>query len=426
MPPRRPKRGFKNHHRREVVLDVTHIAHGGEAFGRVEGKVIFVPYAIPGERVRVEIVQEKKTWARARLLEVLAPSPDRVPPPCPYFGMDGCGGCQWQHIDYDRQLTLKREVVVDQLRRLGHIAEPPVREVLPVGAPFHYRNHMQFTVGSDGRLGLIKSESHTVIPVDTCLLLHPSLVEIYESLELEWDALRRVILRAGVNTGERMIILETDRQEEPEIAIDMPVSVVLHRPKKPPFPLAGLPFIRERVGDRIFRISSESFFQVNTPGAEVLVRLVREFLAPKGHETLLDLYCGVGLFGLSLAEEVGLVVGIDASESAMEDAAYNAESQGVENVALHEGPVEDVLDALWEPAELVVLDPPRSGAGRQVFENLRRLRARRIVYVSCDPATLARDASYLRDLGYRLTVVQPVDMFPQTYHIESVSLWEFH
>ncbi len=410
---------------REITLEVTQIAHGGEAFGRFEGKVIFVPYAIPGERVRVLTVQEKKTWARARLLEVISPSPDRVTPRCPYFGADGCGGCQWQHIRYERQLTLKRDVVVDQLQRLGHIEAPPVREVMSVGDSFHYRNHMQFTVASDGRLGLLKAESHTVVPVDTCLLLHPTLAEIYEALELEWDALRRVVLRAGVHTGDRMIILETDSQEEPEIAIDMPVSVVLHRPKKPPFPLAGLPFIRERVGSRTFRISSESFFQVNTWGAEALVQLVREFLDPKGHETLLDLYCGVGLFGLSLAEDVGLVVGIDASESAMEDAAYNAEHFGVENVALHEGPVEEVLDALWEPAELVVLDPPRSGAGRAVFENLRRLRARRIVYVSCDPATLARDAAYLRELGYQLQVVQPVDMFPQTYHIETVSLWEF-
>ena len=409
---------------RELELDVTHIAHGGEAFGRSEGKVIFVPQAIPGERVRVKIVREKKTWARARLLEVLVPSPDRVAPPCPYFGVDGCGGCQWQHIAYERQLALKREVVVDQLRRLGHIENPPVLDVLAVGEPFHYRNHMQFTVGPDGRLGLLKAESHTVVPVDSCLLLHPDLAEMYESLELEWDALRRVILRAGVNTGDRMIILETDSDEEPEIAIDVPVSVVLHRPKKPPFPLAGLPFIHERVGEHTFRISSESFFQVNTAGAEVLVRLVREFLAPKGHETLLDLYCGVGLFGLSLSHEVGLVVGIDASESAMEDAAYNAEAVGAENVALHEGPVEEVLDALWEPAELVVLDPPRSGAGRSVFENLRRLGARRIVYVSCDPATLARDAAYLTELGYHLRVVQPVDMFPQTYHVESVSLWE--
>ena len=409
---------------REVVLHLDSIAHGGEAFGRHEGKVIFVPYAIPGEDVRVRVVKEKKTWARARLLDVITPSPDRIEPPCPYFGPDGCGGCQWQHIDYRRQLLLKQEIVADQLRRLGHIEAPPVKEVLAVGEPFHYRNHMQFTVAPDGRLGLLRAESHQVIPVDTCLLLHPLLAELYQALELGWEGLRRVVLRAGVNTGERMVILETDEEEAPELEVDMPVSVVLHRPKKPPFPLAGLPFIHERVGDLTFRISSESFFQVNTAGAEALVQRVRDYLAPKGHETVLDLYSGVGLFGLSIASQVGLVIGIEADESAMEDAAFNVEEMGLENVALHEGPVEEVLQVLWEPADMAVLDPPRSGAGEDVFVHLRRLRVRRIVYVSCDPATLARDAIYLQEQGYRLVDVQPVDMFPQTYHIETVSLWE--
>lgn len=406
---------------RKVTLTLTQIAHGGEAFGRHEGKVIFVPHSVPGETVRARVVQEKKTWARARLVEILTPSPDRIAPPCPYFGPDRCGGCQWQHIAYERQLHLKREIVIDQLRRLGHIADPPVEPTLAVGEPFGYRNHMQFTVAPGGQLGLLRAESHHTIPVDACLLLHPLLAEIYPTLEVEWEGVQRVILRAGVNTGERMVILETEGAEIPELAVDIPVSVVLHRPRKPPFPLAGLPFIHERVGERTFRISSDSFFQVNTAGAEALAHLVRELLDPKGHETLLDLYCGVGLFGLSLAEDVGLVVGVDASESAMEDAAQNAGD--LENIALHEGPALDVLQVLWEPVDLVVLDPPRSGAGEEVLRHLRRLNARRIAYVSCDPATLARDAGHLVDLGYRLEVVQPVDMFPQTYHIETVSLW---
>ncbi len=410
---------------REIVLDLEQIAHGGESFGRHEGKIIFVPYTIPGERVRARVVKEKKNWARAALVEVLEPSADRVSPPCPHFGPGQCGGCQWQHIAYERQLSLKHDVVVDQLRRLGHIADPPVKPTLAVGEPWGYRNHMRFTVARDGRLGLLRAESHDVVPVDACMLLHPSLAEIYESLELAWEGLRSVSLRAGVNTGDRMVILETDTDEAPEIAVDMPVSVVLHRPKKPPFPLAGLPFIRERVGELTFRISSDSFFQVNTAGAEVLVNLVRDYLSPKGHETVLDLYCGVGLFGFSVAQDVGLVVGIDASESAMEDAAYNAHDLGLENIALHEGPVEEVLHALWEPAEMAVLDPPRSGAGKEVFVQLHRLRVRKVVYVSCDPATLARDAVYLTEMGYRLREVQPVDMFPQTYHVETVSLWEW-
>lgn len=410
---------------RELTVQLDRIAHGGEALGRHKGKVIFVPYTIPGETVRARIVNEKRSWARAALLEVLEPSPDRVAPPCPHFGPDRCGGCQWQHIAYERQLALKQEVVIDQLRRIGKIAAPPVRSTLAVGEPLGYRNHMQFTVTRDGRLGLMRADSREAVPIDACLLLHPSLADLYASFELAWEGLRRVSLRCGVNTGERMVILETDTEEMPELEVDIPVSIVLHRAGKAPFPLVGLPFIHEEVEGKRFRVSSESFFQVNTAGAAVLVRLVREFLAPKGHETLLDLYCGVGLFGFSLAEEVGLVVGIDVGESAMEDAAHNAQALGLENVALHEGPVEEVMAALWEPAELAVMDPPRAGAGRAVCEHLRRLRVRRLAYVSCDPATFARDATYLSALGYRLRVVQPVDMFPQTYHVETVSLWEW-
>lgn len=409
----------------ELVLHLEGIAHGGESLGRHEGKVVFVPYAIPGETVRARIVTAKKSWARATLVDVLEPSLDRVEPPCPYFGPDRCGGCQWQHIAYERQLTLKQEVVIDQLQRIGKMSDPPVRPTLAVGDPFGYRNHMQFTVAPDGRVGLLKADSRHVIPVDACLLLHPSLADVYNALELAWEGLRRVVLRCGVNTGERMVIFETDEEEMPELEVDIPISIVLHRKDKAPFPLVGLPYIHEVVAGKRFRVSSDSFFQVNTAGAEALVGLVREFLAPKGHETLLDLYCGVGLFGFSLAEEVGLVVGVDASESAMEDAAFNAEALGLENVALHEGPVEEVLEALWEPADLAVMDPPRAGAGKTVCEHLRRLRVRRLAYVSCDPATFARDATYLTALGYRLRVVQPVDMFPQTYHVETVSLWEW-
>jgi len=406
---------------REVTLSLTHIAHGGEALGHQEGKVIFVPYAIPGETVRARVVREKKNWARATLLEVVTPSPDRVDPPCPYFGPDRCGGCQWQHIAYERQLVLKQEIVIDQLRRLGHIADPPVAPTLAVGDPFRYRNRMEFTVSPGGKLGLPCAQGSKVIPVDDCLLLHPLLAEIYPTLELAWEGLRGVTLRAGVNTGERMLILETEGKEIPELAVDIPVSVVLHRPQHPPFPLAGLPFIHERVGERTFQISSDSFFHENTSGAEALVRLAREYLSPMGHETLLDLYCGVGLFGLSLAQEVGLVVGVDKSPSAMEDAAQNA--LGLENVALHEGPVLEVLKVLWEPAELVVLAPPRTGAGTDLLQHLRRLNARRIVYVSDAPATLARDAGHFIGLDYHLRAVQPVDMFPQTHRVETVSLW---
>ena len=429
------------------TLHLTAIAHGGEALGRHEGKVVFVPYAIPGETVRVEVVQEKARWARARLLEVLEPSPDRVEPPCPYFGPGRCGGCQWQHIAYPRQLSLKREIVRDQLARLGHLPDPPVRPTFAVGEPWAYRNHVQFSVDSQGRIGFYVAGSREVIPVDRCLLLHPLLDELHDALELELPELTRLSLRAGVATGDQMVILETKRDVVPELEVDLPLSCVLLRSREPPLILAGRSYIEEEVAGRRYRVSAGSFFQVNTAGAEALVETVAAYLEPGPDDCLLDAYCGVGLFGLALAERVAEVVGIEEDPDACFDFLWNAEAMGLENVTLIEGPVEEVL-AAWVAAieapsgvslpndnqevapesfgkriDLAVVDPPRSGLGAEVVAALARLEPRRVAYVSCDPATLARDAQAFVQAGYRLADVQPVDMFPQTYHVESVGLY---
>lgn len=423
-------------------MEVTGLAHGGEGIGRVAGKVVFVPYTLPGETVLLEIVEEKKRWARARLVEVLEPSPDRVAPPCPYYGR--CGGCHLQHIAYPRQLTLKQAVVQDQLARLGGLAQAPVDPVLPAGKPWQYRNHVQLAMDPEGRLGYREARGHAVVPIEACLLMHPLLQETFDALELvdEEGALeqgeqeegeqppaprpgpqpiRRISLRAGVRTGERMIIFETHRDVPLELAVDIPVSCVLLRSDQVPVVLAGSDHLHEVVAGRRYRISAPSFFQVNTVGAEVLVGLVREMLAPTGAERLLDLYCGVGLFGLALAEDVAQVVGVEENPFAVRDALENA--QGLDRVRVLEGVVEKILPSLEEPFDLAVVDPPREGLAPQALSLLARHPIPRLVYVSCDPATLARDAHRLRRAGYRLERVQPVDMFPQTYHVECVALW---
>ena len=434
------------------TLHLTGIAHGGEALGRHEGKVVFVPYAIPGETVRVQVVEEKARWARARLLEVLEPSPDRVAPPCPYFGPDRCGGCQWQHIAYPRQLLLKQEIVGDQLVRLGHLADPPVRPARPVGEPWGYRNHVQFAVDPEGRLGFYTAGSHQVIPVEQCLLLHPLLDELHAALELELAELTRLSLRAGIASGEQMVVLETEGDEVPELEVDLPVSCVLLRSRQPPLILAGRGYIEEEVAGHHYRVSAGSFFQVNTAGAEALVETVAAYLEPRPEDRLLDAYCGVGLFGLALAERVAEVIGIETDPSACFDFAWNAEARGLSNVALIEGPVEEVL-AAWvaameaspeqpsddgqaapaaglldlaiqqERMDLAIVDPPRSGMGAKTVAALARLGPRRVAYVSCDPATMARDGQAFVRAGYRLVEVQPVDLFPQTYHVECVGLY---
>ncbi len=458
-----------------ITLTLTGIAHGGEAIGRHAGKVVFVPYAIPGETVQVEIVAEKQRWARAQLVRVVKPSPDRVLPPCPYFGPGQCGGCQWQHIDYERQLALKAEVVADQLRRLGRIAEPPMLDPIALAdddglLAFGYRNHVQFMVDPQGhpafvregvgRVGVEDKEAPPLpstsaqrttdlIPVDECLLLHPVVADLHAALlaglladdaglgaelgsadgegetELSEPVItRRIGLRAGVNTGQQLLILETDNDRPPSLTVqDVPLRCVLRPRWGPVQPLIGDPWIEEMVAGRTFRVSANSFFQVNTVGAEVMVALAGELLALTGQETLLDAYCGVGLFGLSLAEQARQVIGIEESESACEDFAWNA--RDLDNIVLHEGPVADVLATFDAPPTIdaAILDPPRSGAGPEVVRQLQRLRVPKLLYVACDPATLARDAKLLLAAGYTLEQVQPVDLFPQTYHVESLALF---
>jgi 23S rRNA (uracil1939-C5)-methyltransferase len=292
-----------------------------------------------------------------------------------------------------------------------------------------------------------------VIAVDECLLLHPLLDEMHGALlaglaetepaqagqaEEEQEApaappviVRRLNLRAGVNTGQRLLAFETVGDRAPGFVIeDLPVRCVVRRRDGAVEGLVGEPWIEEDVAGRTFRISANSFFRVNTVGAEVMVDLAAELLAPKGHETLLDGYCGVGLFSLSLAGQVGQVIAIEESEAACEDFAWNA--RDLDNVTLYEGPVEEVLAALIGPEDdaepglridLALIDPPRSGAGPEVVQHLARLRVPKLLYISCDPATLARDARLLVEAGYRLEQVQPVDMSPQTYHVESLALF---
>ncbi len=403
------------------TLELTAIAHGGAALGRHEGRVIFVPYALPGETVRVEIAEDKGRYAFARLVEVLEPSPDRVAPPCPYFSPTGCGGCQWQHIDYQTQLRFKSEIVIDQLARIGKIPDPVVRPTLPDSSGWAYRNHAQFHPQPDGGLGFQAASSNETIAVDECPILHPLLSDLYTALDLDFEGLRRLSLRAGTATDDLMLILEMTEDLPPSLEIDLPVSCVLLLSDGIHVNLIGNNHITETVADHTYRISAPSFFQVNTPQAAQLVRLVTEYLNLRGDETVLDAYCGVGLFTTHLAECADLVIGIEQSPAAVNDLLENTAEQ--ENVDVIEGPVEAVLPDLDIPLNAAVIDPPRTGVDRFALDALVERRPARLVYVSCDPATLARDAQRLVRGGYKLVEVQPVDMFPQTYHVESVALF---
>ncbi len=402
----------------ELKLDA--MAHGGEAIGRHEGRAIFVPYTIPGERVRVEIVEDQKRYARAALLEVLEPSPARVSPPCPYFGQGKCGGCQWQHIDYAVQARIKGLVTMDQFQRIGKFEEPPIYEPIPDPSGWEYRNHTLLRTAPDGHLGYLSAHSHDVYPIEDCLIVHPMIRGLMDALDMIYPELEWMELRAGTATDDLMIMFQAREEESPSLEVDFPISIVQMRHDGAISPLIGLDYLTEVVHGREFRISAPSFFQVNSAQAAQLIDLVMEALELKGYEKVVDAYCGVGLFTAFLSEQAGFVTGIEVNRSAISDAEINLAN--ADNVELIEGPVEVVLPEIDHEVHAVVLDPPRGGLETEVIDALVEHHPERIAYVSCDPATLARDAKRLGKQGYELQWVQPVDLFPQTYHVENVAL----
>lgn len=405
-----------------VTLELTQMAHGGPAMGRHQGKVFFVPYAMPGETVGVEIETDKRGWARARLTEVIDPSPERTLPACPHFGPDACGGCQWQHIHYPAQLHYKADVVRDQLARLGGLNDVLVHPTRAVGEPWGYRNHVQLHNSPQG-LGFVSADGKRVEPIDICPIMHPLIAELFSELEIEIENLERLSLRAGDNTGHQLVIFETSDDDAFELMVDRPVSCVLMLGDGTSVTLVGNDYLFERVAGYQYRVSAASFFQVNTDGAEALLETVADYLSPRPHQTLLDLYSGVGLFSIPLATQVAQVIAVEASPAAAADAHFNVGAAELDNVQVINHHVAYGLTTLHESIHSVILDPPRSGCGPDVIGQLVSLRPERLVYVACDPATLARDAKIITDSDYSLVEVQPLDLFPQTYHIESVALF---
>jgi 23S rRNA (uracil1939-C5)-methyltransferase len=380
-----------------IRLNLTDMAYEGHAIGRNDEEVVFVEYGLPGEDVEVELYKRQADFANGRVVEVYQASPDRIEPPCPYFGF--CGGCHWQHVTYERQLELKQHVVKEQLRRIGKFETQPVLPTVPAEDPWHYRNHVRLSAGRHGDIGFVRRASHRFLPIEKCLIAHPAINEVIEKLQGKAAGLHQVEIRVGANTGDMMTVQDM-REREPS----MP------EPKR---------FYTDSLLGRTFRVSGPSFFQSNTRQAERLIELVKECLDLQGDEMLLDAYAGVGTFAALLAPYAREVIGIEESPSACADALINLED--LPNVRYLEGKVEDVLPNLDIKPDAVILDPSRVGCHPDVIDAILRMAPPKLVYVSCDPATLARDLRLLVDGGYELQDVTPLDMFPQTYHIESVS-----
>ena len=395
-----------------VELEINDIAHGGEGVGRVDGKAHFVSGVIPGEKVIGQVVKDGGSWARAELVEVRAPSPDRINPLCPHATL--CGGCQWQHATYEAQLAWKHNTVVSQLQHIGKIAEPPVMDVVAPGPPFGYRNRMDFKVAG-GRPAMHRARSHEMVPLGVCELLDPKLAAVFGRLD-NLDGVSQFVLRTGSNTGDTLMIVNG---EIPEHAGDWGVPLA-QQEGKTVTGIAGPARVTEEIDGTRFRITGNAFFQNNSHGAAALVELVRNALEPEPTDTVLDAYAGVGLFGASLAADVGRVIAVESNRIAAADLQRNLKAAGVDHRVIR-GKMESVAAHLDEYAELAVADPPRTGLGESGIAAVTATSPRRLAYVSCDPASLARDAGLLAGHGYQLTAVTPVDMFPQTFHIEAVA-----
>lgn len=402
-------------------VELTTFTYGGEVLGRLpDGRAVFVPFALPGEVVRLRLVEDKQRYARAELLEVLESASERVDPLCTHFGL--CGGCHYQHLPYRKQLQAKAEILRDQLQRIGKLDDPPVKPTVPSPREFYYRNHVQFHLTPQGELGYHEAISNRVFAIRECHLPEEPINEVWPLLEVEpMPGLQRINLRAAADE-DVLVALESEDPLLPEFSVeDLPISVVHLGPAGTQV-LAGSDHVVMHVLERPFRVSAGSFFQVNTLMAAELVQHILTYLDPQPSDAVLDVYAGAGLFSAFLAPQVDHLIAIEASPLACDDFIVNLEE--FDNVTLYEGAAEDVLPELALSPRFILVDPPRAGLDTAALDAIIALQPQVLAYVSCDPATLARDGRRLTREGYHLVQVTPFDLFPQTYHIESISFWQ--
>jgi 23S rRNA (uracil1939-C5)-methyltransferase len=401
-----------------LELTLTEHAYGGESLGRdPSGRPVFVPYVLPGERVVVEVTEAHPTWARGRPLDLLQSSPGRLAPRCRHF--THCGGCHYQHMTYEAQLRAKTAILSTQLARLAGLADPPVRPIVAAPDPWNYRNHVQFGVDPAGRVTLQAAGAGRSFRVEECHLPEPAIAGLWPRLDLPSGLpVERVSLRAG-SGGDALIAFHGAGPPAIELESSTEASVVWLGEDELVV-LAGDGSIEISVHSRTFSVSAGSFFQVHTALLAPLVDLVLEALAVRPGEVVYDLYAGVGLFSAFLADAGATVLAVEESPSACADFERNLADL---EASLFASTVEQALPILPSRPDAALVDPPRAGLSQEALVALVDRAPHRLVYVSCDPSTLARDARRLGLAGYALDHITPIDLFPQTFHIESVSRW---
>jgi 23S rRNA (uracil1939-C5)-methyltransferase len=402
----------------KIEIEITGFTYGGDGVGRLpDGKTAFVPYTIPGEKVAIEITGDKKKYARAKPVQIIEPSPNRIIPLCRHYGF--CGGCHIQHISYSEQIRLKQSVVTEQVKKAG-LNPGLVLPIQPSPQEWHYRNNLQFHLSPEGRLGFQAAHTNQVIPIYECHLPVPALDAIWQNLQMDPGvSIWRISARAGVD-DEISINLEGEYDDLPEIELDIPCSII-HQSPAGELILAGNPSMPIRVGETDFQVSSGSFFQVNTGVAHLMAEYALNLVEAADINLLLDVYCGVGLFSRWFAPHVKKIIGVESSESACLDFAENLAEY--DDVAIYQGNAQDILPYLDAKPDLVLVDPPRAGLDEKVLESIIRMSPKNIIYISCDPSTFTRDASRFIQKGYQMQSIKPFDMFPQTYHVEVVAIF---
>jgi 23S rRNA (uracil1939-C5)-methyltransferase len=408
----------------DSIFEVTlkKFTYGGETMGRLpDGRAVFVPFGLPNEIVKIKLTQEKQNFARGEIIEIIKSSPERIEAKCKHFSQ--CGGCHYQNLSYENQLKAKTEILRDQLQRIGKIENPPVQPMIPAPNPWNYRNNIQFHLTNEGKLGFINSKGNFALAIEECHLPETSIDSFWKELNFESNLnLERVSLRSG-EENDLMLVLESKSPETPELEIEANISVV-HLYENHPVVIAGQDHLFIKILDKDFKVSAPAFFQVNTKMAEKMVEyLITQLPITNPITTLLDIYCGVGLFSKFFAGKYQKVIGIESSPSACEDFVFNLDE--FENVDLYEGSAEEILPKLEiENQTHIIVDPPRAGVDKHALDAIINLKPQIIAYVSCDPSTLARDAARLINGGYKLKQVTPFDLFPQTYHIESITVFD--
>ncbi|MDJ0600869.1 MAG: 23S rRNA (uracil(1939)-C(5))-methyltransferase RlmD [Crocosphaera sp.] len=439
-----------------VELDIIDLAHSGDGVGKLDGKAIFVPDTVTGDRIVARLTHVKKQYAYGKLQEIISPSPHRIRPSC--IVADKCGGCQWQHIAIDYQLTAKENQVIQALKRIGGFDNPPVLPILSSPNSLGYRNKATYplkrsTTGTV-QAGYYQRNTHQIINLNQCPIqdprLNPILAQVKQDIQGQgWSIynektgkgkLRHLGLRIGKRTGEILLTLVsssknlTNFQEQAEIwlnrypeLVGVSINYNPHQGNKifgeETFHQMGRLYLTETLAQLNFQLSSDTFFQVNTEAAEVLLNVLLEKLCLTGEESLIDAYCGVGTFTLPLATKVAQAVGIESNKNSIEQARNNAKINNINNVKFYPGTVEEILPFLNLFPDIVVLDPPRKGCDCSVIDTLQKIHPSLIIYISCQPSTLARDLEKLcQQERYTVEWIQPVDFFPQTAHVESMAL----